>query len=522
MTDRLALYSCATTPELTNLTALEIKALGAKIFPVPNANHTPLNSCIAAVTQFGPITTIVQRRVFDPDFSAEYSVYYSQQFGNVPRTCTRLHFFHHPSTAGEDTLDFLDRVPKDSYLGFLTLRPVPRAPVGATILASRVAEPHVVCSTDRFPVHIAGKHFEIDGTPFMQQDNAVAVCAQASIWMALRTLRRREGDRAHNPAQITDAATRYLISDRTRPNKGGLTTQQMAEAVRAAGYSPLSMRLGTPSAPMSSAQLLYARQQLHPYIESDIPVLLALNTPAGGHAIAAVGHTWNSAPTAAQMVSINHSATGIAMPFCHAMSWTPDLLVNNDNSGPYQVFPPTAPAASYSLSQTFHAIPLLPIDVFMTGEEAFICGVDVLGQLLAGLRMQKSATELKAISESLVLRLLLADKSRLRQWAATVPMAPELSEWLRKHDLPRRVWVFEIHQKINFGAHQIAPQNTLVGLVLIDPTGDALDADTNNIMTYFNFPIIAGVGDGTITYGDPTIGIQTSLHGAVQPLQRAR
>lgn len=72
----------------------------------------------------------------------------------------------------------------------------------------------------------------------MQQDNAVAVCAQASIWVALRTLRRREGDRAHNPAQITDAATKYLISDRTRPNKSGLTIQQMAEAVRAAGYSP--------------------------------------------------------------------------------------------------------------------------------------------------------------------------------------------------------------------------------------------------------------------------------------------
>jgi hypothetical protein len=519
MTERLAVCPCVDATELLEATIAEIKRLGAKMFPLPGIGYTPLKACIEMVAQFGAVTIIVQRRVFDPDFSAEYAVYYSQQFRDVPRTCTRLHFFEQGAAADEDPLHFLDRVAEDRYLGFVTLRPVPRAPVGAAILAKRAAAPHVVCSSDRFPVHIAGKHFELDGTPFMQQDNAVAVCAQASIWMALRTLRRREGDRAHNPAQITDAATRYLISDRTRPNKGGLTTQQMAEAVRVAGYSPLLMQLGDPSAPMQPDALEAARRQLHPYIESDIPVLLALKTPQGGHAIAAIGHTWRAVPAAAEMVFAVPEAGAVPMRFCHAVSWAPELLVHNDNSGPYRVLPAAAQPDVYSLSQVFHAIPLLPADVFMTAEEAMPCGLSVLRQLLEALAAHVGEPVVQAIAEALVVRLLLVDKSRLRKWAANAAMPPELSSWVRTQDLPRRVWALEVHKQAYF-SHPATPAS-LVGLVFIDPTSDALDVDAH-IMTYLNFTAVAGIGAGTIFHGNPVVGSQTTVHGPIVPMERVR
>lgn len=519
MMDRLALYPCADVTELHEATIAEIKLLGAKLFPLPGIAYTPLNACIELIAQFGAVTVVVQRRVFDPDFSAEYEVYYSQQFRDVPRTCTRLHFFAQEAIAAEEPLPFLDRVEKGHYLGFITLRPVPRAPVGAAILVARAASPHIVCSSDRFPVHIAGRHFDLEGTPFMQQDNAVAVCAQASIWMALRTLRRREGDRAHNPAQITDAATRYLISDRTRPNKGGLTTQQMAEAVRAAGYSPLSMRLGHPSAPMQPDALNAARRQLHPYIESDIPVLLALAAPTGGHAIAAIGHTWNAAPSPADMMFAEPETGAFPMQFCHAASWAPELLVHNDNSGPYRVLPASAHPEVYSLSQLFHAIPLLPADVFMTADEAMTCGLSFLRQLLEALVAFKTVEEIQSTAESLVVRVLLADKSRLRQWARTAAMPHELSVWVRSRDLPRRVWVLEVHLKEHFG--DAGEPASLVGLVFIDPTADALDIDSH-IMTYFNFPAIAGIGAGAIFHDSPVVGSQTTVHGPIRPMERVR
>ncbi len=521
MKDRIELFFCANSVELNQVIHSEMVELGATVFPLPGANKAPLAACVNAVTASGEISVLVQRRVFDADFSAEYSAYYSQQFNNVLRTCTRIHFFQENSAAGEHPVQFLDRVSAGAYLGFVTLRPVPRAPVAATILASRVAAPHIVCSRDRFPVHIAGKSFEIDGTPFMQQDNAVAVCAQASIWMALRTLRRREGDRAHSPAQITDAATRYLISDRTRPNKGGLTIQQMAEAVRAAGYSPLSMRLahGSSAQPPDCKRM---REQLHPYIESDIPVLLALRAPSGGHAVAVIGHTWNIAPQSSEKISVVRKGGAFDMTFCHAATWTPDLVIHNDNSGPYRVLPSADCSPKYCLPQAFHAIPLLPADVFMTAQEAMICGVNALGEILEALKKWKSQSEIESIASALVLRLFLADKSRIRQWAVAESMPSKLSLWLRTQDLPRRVWVLEVHEEAQFGAsHSKVVQPTLVGLLLIDPTGDALDANKNILLSFLNFPVVANAGFGVMLHNEQCDVERTETHGLIQKLCRA-
>lgn len=521
MKDRIELFFCATSAELDKVIQSEMAELGAAVFPLPGANNLPLAECVKVVTASGGVSVLVQRRVFDADFSAEYSVYYSQQFNNVLRTCTRLHFFQEGSAEAESPVQFFDRVSESAYLGFVTLRPVPRAPVAATILASRVAAPHIVCSRDRFPVHIAGRSFEIDGTPFMQQDNAVAVCAQASIWMALRTLRRREGDRAHSPAQITDAATRYLISDRTRPNKGGLTVQQMAEAVRAAGYSPLSMRLvhSSPAKP-SDCQLI--RVQLHPYIESDIPVLLALKLSSGGHAVAVIGHTWDTAPKVSEKIPVVRKGGAFDMSFCHAASWAPDLLIHNDNSGPYRVLPSANCSPKYCLSQAFHAIPFLPADVFMTAQEAMVCGVNALGEMLDILTKTRSQSQVESIANELVLRIFLADKSRIRHWAAVESMPSTLSLWLRTQDLPRRVWVLEVHNRAQFGmSNSNIPQSSLVGLLLIDPTGDALDANKNILLSFLNFPAFIGVGFAVMLHNHQRDAERTESHGPIQKLRRA-
>lgn len=523
MIDRLAHYSFHSEPELTSILSDEMAHMGAATFPVAGANNVPMSACVSALLSGGASTVVAQRRVFDPDFAAEYSVYYSRQFSDVPRTCTRLHFFSCQSAPGISTLDFIDSATSAAYLGFVTLRPIARAPVGASILSKSVCK-GFLCSSDSFPVHLAGKDFALEGTPFMQQDNAVAVCAQASIWMALRTIRKREGDRAYDPAQITDAATRYFINGRTRPNKGGLTIQQMAEAVRAAGYSPhaipLTSNAGVSPTTLTPNELLAARQNLHAYIESEIPVLLALQPSSGGHAVAAIGHTWNPSPAPAEITSIMFKKNGAALTVKHAISWVPEYIIHNDNSGPYQILPNTpAGVAPYSLSCAAIAVPLLPADVFMTGEEALVCGLGVLLDILEGLKAHKTAADVDAIASSLVVRLLLAEKRKLRQWAASTSMVPELKEWLRIGDLPKRVWVFEIHTEAGYGTHNTGPQATLVGLVLIDPTGDALDA--NILICHFNLPAIAGSPEGVLTtYGEKLTMVQTNDKGPIEPLRR--
>ncbi|MBY4733808.1 hypothetical protein K6V90_25035 [Cupriavidus pauculus] len=525
MTDRLSLASFSNLAELMSLIEDEFVSLTERPPGFQPATHKPLfNACEMVVSQ-GASSVVVQRRVQDPDFAAEYNAYYSRQFAPVARNCIRLHFFSGPVVPPESVLGFLDRAAADlGYLGFLTLRPVARTPVGASIFSHQLSQ-GFVRSLDTFPVHVGGVELSVSGTPFMQQDNAVGACAQASIWMALRTMRRREGDRAHDPAQITDAATRYFINGRIRPNREGLTQLQMTEAVRAAGYSPHSIPLGAfqgAAVTMDGTQLAWARVKLHAYIESEIPVLLLLFPAEGGHAVVAVGHTWdrNALSDPAKCITYTHqSASGKAFSVTHAVSCAPEFLVNNDNTGPYRPLPPSA-QDGYQLSQTLHAIPLLPADVFMTGEEAFMVGVEIVSQLMDGLRQTKSDAEVEAIASRIVVRLLLVEKRRLRRWAADTAMPTDLSNWLRLGDLPKRVWMFELHVRDNYGNHDAANTETLVGIVLLDPTGDA--AASSVLLTYFNLQEIAGEAQGAMMVLEPrqSVAVATVENGPLLPLRR--
>jgi len=206
----------------------------------------PLKQSLAHVANLGCKTIVKQHTVQDPDFFAEYFAYYSRMFGDIDKYCHRFHFFSLPKNPKEEVLDYIDRASEDDshYLGFITIRPVRSSPVAATILRA-LPNQHFLLSTDQFDVHLAGRKFSVCGTPFMQQDNAVGACAQASIWMALRTLRKKEGNSAFDPAQITSAATRFLVRGRTLPNREGLGVDQMIEAIRFAGYSPHIMQFGT-------------------------------------------------------------------------------------------------------------------------------------------------------------------------------------------------------------------------------------------------------------------------------------
>lgn len=526
MADRLLLASFSSDTELLEIVAEEFKELTGRPASFDTGNPYPLRNICQMVASQGACTVVIQRRVHDPDFSAEYNAYYSRQFAPIERQCARLHFFSAHIRPPEQTLGFLGRPDvKTAYLGFVTLRPVPRTPVGASILSKTLSH-GFIRSLDDFPVHIAGSEFSVRGTPFMQQDNAVGACAQASIWMALRTLRKREGDRAHDPAQITDAATRYFINGRIRPNREGLTQSQMTEAVRAAGYSPHSIPFGVAVnnvVTLTPAQAALARVRLHAYIESEIPVLLLLFPQSGGHAIVAIGHTWDAhaQDDPGKRVDWQHEgASGVPFTVTHAVTWAPEFVVHNDNTGPYRTLPTVAPAG-YQLSQTLMAIPLLPADVFMTGEEAFQVGMEIVSQLVDGFRLTKTAEQVTVITERLVVRLLLVEKRKLRRWAADTPMPVELSKHLRMGDLPKRVWMLELHLRERYGQHGAGNAETLVGIVLLDPTGDA--ASSSLLLAYFNLPEIAGEAKGAMLVFESETGVSTATleRGPISPL-RAR
>lgn len=417
---------------------------------------------------------VVQHDVQDPDFLAEHCTYYAQWALPVPRFCTRIHFFS-TDARSDDVLEAIDAFAQetDAYLGFLTLRPVANSPIGPTFLKKPPDLWHRFIRTyDEYPVNLGGQRFFVPATPFMEQDNAVGACAQASIWMALRTLRWREGRSAFSPAEITTAATRFVVNGRTLPNRDGLRIEQITEAIRAAGYSPHVIPLRSSEDILNQDNWSVQEHQkvcrsLYPYIESGIPVLLALLHPTGGHAIVAIGHGWTKRPMTAKSA---HDEQIGETTVIDASCWASPFVIHNDNSGAYLDLPP-GPGKGYTLSDAFCAIPLLSADILVDAEEARNTCIN----LLANLASSELKNSYLALPNELVTRTRLLSRSFFRREVVLGYMNQNLKRYYRQKWLPRHVWAMELSPVVGY---EQSPDNGIprLGEILLEPSADPKEA----------------------------------------------
>jgi hypothetical protein len=412
--------------------------------------------------RIGARSLLIQEGVRDPDFLEEYEAFYSKQHRPMSRFCIRVHVFKNElaDEAANDVngvLTFIDAaaVEPSSYVGFVTVRPLRHAPVGATILVDSPASP-ALCK-DEFPVHIAGTTFKVSGTPYLQQDNAVGACAQASMWMALRTLRRRSGNSAYSPAELTLSATQYIAQNRVFPGREGLTVEQMLLAIRASKHDPLVIqiaRLGEPGNPYR------AIEEAQPYIESGLPVVTILFHPnSGGHAVVAIG------------LSSGPALLG---------GFPPGLIIHNDNRGPYLELPPTVPDDSdhYALAQAMSLIVPLPEDVVMSAAEAKVQAVKHLVFWLSAFLVTPLAADEELPGRDLALRTYLCTRHSFRKWAKESPqLDAKAKDIYRTSEMPRFVWVVEIHDATLYEPGKPSKCSRL-GEVVLDAAADALHGDS--------------------------------------------
>lgn len=438
--------------------------------------YLPLLNTISHIASLNAVSALVQRDVQDPDFLAEHDAYYSKWSLKVPRFCIRLHFFN-VSSNEDDVLNFIDemKLAEDSYLGFVTLRPISLSPQAATILKPvNNGTQHYILSRDGFPVNIAGREFCVDGTPFMQQDNAVGACAQASIWMALRTLRRKEGHSAFSPAQITNAATRFLVKGRTLPNRGGLIIEQITEALRASGYAPHIIPLKDTNKPVTEESLFNTRKLLYPYIESGIPVLMILFPQGGeGHAVLLIGHGWKSDVSKLIKnwnIKISDEEN---ITVYDASSWVEPLLIHNDNTGPYIPILDQE-KGQYSLSDAAFAIPFLYPDVFVDAAEAKLACHRLLEESISELTLNLKDIKDAIKTPELVTRTYLQDRSDFRSKVFDSDMHDDVKSYYRQKWLPKRIWVMEVNLLEKYSD---SPDGNAirVGELLLDPASESED-----------------------------------------------
>ena len=212
---------------------------------------------------------------------------------------------------------------QDAYLGFCVMRPLPGSPVGRTVLpplgqvtdSGRRREFGVI---REYIAHLAGFELRVRGLAFQQQDQGVSACATTALWSAIHGVAPKEGLSIPTPADITEAASRYLlVGGRSLPSEG-LTVHQMCEAIRASGLAPLFV----PSVSLESD-----RAQLLSYLKSGFAPVLAIQSlqGGGGHAVCAVGFKLGDvAPQTNPNLNFRDASTALLGVYIH-----------DDRLGPY-------------------------------------------------------------------------------------------------------------------------------------------------------------------------------------------
>jgi hypothetical protein len=285
--------------------------------------------------ELGCKTIIVETHYIDRDYIHDHALFYARSLRDYPNSCQRWHFFsedlnteqwqelfHAASTA---TLKEHEQRFGSSYLGFTVIRPLPGSPVGRTVLRTYGSHPESGF-TRSFPtlrdytIHLAGIKLVVPGLAFQQQDQGVSACATTALWSALQNIARAEEFHVPTPAEITQSASRYLLSSsvgRSLPSEG-LTVQQLCEATRAAGLHPLVL---------PSTSIDDDRAQVFGYISSGFAPVLTIRPVPGddGHAVCGVGMKLGDIPPQADPT----------LQFQDAAAALRAVYVHDDRLGPY-------------------------------------------------------------------------------------------------------------------------------------------------------------------------------------------
>lgn len=240
----------------------------------------------------GNLTVVIERHYIDKDFRDSYSAYFSKRFHTPSNRCLRLHFFR-----GELTDPWIDRQDLE-YLGYSVISSITPGGMGRTLISTELVSCpkgwHLHAKTCEETIHLLGRNFQVSGFPYTCQDQEIARCAQASLWMLVRYFSNKYPNyREVGPHQLANLVADIHLG-RLFPSNG-LTVWQSAEILRRLGFHPvvhdrrafedeegekLAARLGFKCAKKAFAHLFYT------YIESGIPLLVGTKS----HALVAFGH----------------------------------------------------------------------------------------------------------------------------------------------------------------------------------------------------------------------------------------
>jgi hypothetical protein len=225
----------------------------------------------------GAKTIVVEKHYIDRDYLEDFAEYYVRCFHQYSHRCTRLHFFSLDFDEQQFSRFLLDvdnvtniNSLRETYLGFIVLKPLPETVVGRTCLKTYPTDvkPRNFPITRAYAAHLYGISLSVNTLAFQEQDRVAAACATSALWSVFQGTGKLFQHSIPSPVEITKAATHHISPEtRALPNRG-LTLEQMAYAIRSVSLEPYVVRADNENVLKST---VYA------YLCGQVPVLMTLN-----------------------------------------------------------------------------------------------------------------------------------------------------------------------------------------------------------------------------------------------------
>ncbi len=257
-----------------------------KLLKIPNdkAREVYSSSLAKHIDQLkDSISILVEAPYVDKVYRNSYYHYFSSKLKDYPRDTIKLSFFEGKISdsdfRNEDKYESL----KNQYRGFMVLRPTVKNIIGRNVISPKALRDNdFITCTAKFHSTANFVKFKVEGFPHSSQDTETITCAETTLWAIMEYFGTKYPDYFPVlPSKIIEVLKR-ISTERQIPSRG-LRIDQISYALREFGF-------GTRLYARDDFGMDEFRRLFSCYVESGIPLLVAIHGDVIGHALLCVGH----------------------------------------------------------------------------------------------------------------------------------------------------------------------------------------------------------------------------------------
>lgn len=396
------------------------------------------------------IYLVVETNYVDKVYRDSYYCYYSTKLEPYHRNCIKISFFDveiEPDMFyNPDSHSALNK----AYLGFMIVRPLAHSPIGRSVISPKaLIENNIrICNTY---VHstAAGLKFDVVGFPHSSQDSETMTCAETTIWALMEYFGNKYPE--YNPilpSRILSTLEHRAFS-RQVPSRG-LIYEDISYALRKEGF-------GTVIYSQDSFGENDFKKIFSCYIESGVPIVVAIKNNDIGHALLCVGRNDDSSIDVSKITPIT-TDEGIKI-----YEWNnniEDFVFIDDNMPLYQKAKFEDPTAHYVTHgstkwkdcKISHFIVPLYHKVYLEADNA----IKISNYI---------ATHEIVIDENSVVRTFLTSCRSYKNYIVkNKSINADLKEMLITLEMPKFIWITEI------SSLERELSNLIHGTIILDAT----------------------------------------------------